>query len=431
MVQATPSLTSSSRRYIRSSSFVMAMLFTVLCGAAATSLGFFINYFTKGHFVHSTESVLDTQIAFVETLGLEQAREKTDGEYILLTAEGGLPDHIETEITVLTEGIIVFEAPERAKHFAAKVHTLENGQRLLVATDITDVSNDFRFMQWLGLGSIVFVMLVVFVSYIISIFVVTGTNNIAGTARDIIKTGDLSRRLEVKSGWDDLSNMAGVLNLLLDRIEMLMQGVKQVSDNIAHDLRRPLTRLRNHIEKLEPTPEHDALIEEVDQLMTTFNALLRISRIEQEKQRSRFSQTELSDILQDVIELYEPVGESRHITIRSELLPYPLHADRDLLFQAFANILDNAIKYTPDNSRVSIVMKQDGGKVSVSIEDGGQGVETSELERIFDRFYRSEEARHSPGNGLGLALVKAVIELHDGDAWAEHAESGLKIITRL
>lgn len=431
MVQDTPSPTHSSRRYVKSSSFVMALLFTVLCGAAATSLGFFINYFTKGHFVHSTESLLETQIAYVDALGVEQAQQNTNGEYVFLTADGTLPDSIESEIMVLTEGIIVYQSPEQEKQFAAKVHTLADGRRLLVSTDITDVANDFRFMQWLGLGSIVFVMLVVFFSYIISIFVVTGTNEIAGTARDIIKTGDLSRRIEVKSGWDDLSNMASVLNLLLDRIEALMQGVKQVSDNIAHDLRRPLTRLRNHIESLDSSAEHDELLREVDQLMTTFNALLRISRIEQEKQRSRFRQTALADILRDVIDLYEPVAEDRQIQINATLVSYALNADRDLLFQAYANILDNALKYTPDNSTIQLIMQQDNGKLNVTIEDSGQGVEASELNRIFDRFYRTEEARHSPGNGLGLALVKAVIELHDGEVWAEQADPGLRIITRL
>jgi len=431
VVQATPSPTNPTRRYVKSSSFVMALLFTVLCGSAATAIGFFINYFTKGHFVHSTESVLETQIAFVDALGVDEARLKTEGEYLFLTEDGTLPAHIESDIKVLTEGIIVFEAPDRNKHFAAKVHTLDDGRRLLVSTDITDVTNDFRFMQWLGLGSIAFVMLVVFVSYIISIFVVTGTNDIARTARDIIKTGDLSRRIEVKSGWDDLSNMASVLNLLLDRIEMLMQGVKQVSDNIAHDLRRPLTRLRNHIESLDSTPEHDDLLQEVDQLMTTFNALLRISRIEQEKQRSRFTQTALADIIRDVIELYEPVAEDRHIVIKAALINYTLNADRDLLFQAYANILDNALKYTPDNSTIRLEMQHDDTSVIVSIEDRGQGVELSELSRIFDRFYRSEEARNSPGNGLGLALVKAVVELHEGEVWAEQAHPGLRIITRL
>lgn len=431
MARATPLATKASRQYVKSSSFVMALLFTVLCGAAATTLGFFINYFTKGHFVHSTESVIDTQIAYVEALGVEQAMQKTNGLYIPIDADESLPRNIQSDIDVLTEGIIVFASQDDDKQFAAKVHSYPDGKRLLVATDITQVSRDFKFMQRLGIGSIIFVTLVVFVSYIISIFVVTGTNHIADTARQIIKTGDLSRRLDIGKGWDDLSNMANVLNLLLDRIEELMQGVKQVSDNIAHDLRLPLTRLRNHIESLEPTAEHAELMQEVDHLMTTFNALLRISRIEQEKQRKQFSKVEMSELLADVIELYEPLAEDRQIKIEKRLVPYSLKGDRDLLFQAYANLLDNALKYTPDHSTIELTMHKTDSSLSVTVKDAGKGVGLDELDKIFDRFYRTDNARHTPGNGLGLALVKAVIELHNGEIRAEQCAPGFQIITDL
>lgn len=431
MARATQSATKASRQYVKSSSFVMALLFTVLCGAAATTLGFFINYFTKGHFVHSTESVIDTQIAYVEALGVEQAMQKTNGLYIPIDADESLPSNIQSDIDVLTEGIIVFDSPEGDKQFAAKVHSFANGKRLLVASDITQVTRDFKFMQRLGIGSIIFVTLVVFVSYIISIFVVTGTNHIADTARQIIKTGDLSRRLDIGKGWDDLSNMANVLNLLLDRIEELMHGVKQVSDNIAHDLRLPLTRLRNHIESLEPTAEHAELMQEVDQLMTTFNALLRISRIEQEKQRKQFRKVEMSELLADVIELYEPLAEDRQIKIEKRLVPYSLKGDRDLLFQAYANLLDNALKYTPDHSTIELTMHKTDNSLTVTVKDAGKGVSLDELDKIFDRFYRTDNARHTPGNGLGLALVKAVVELHNGEIRAEQCAPGFQIITDL
>lgn len=431
MARAIQSATKASRQYVKSSSFVMALLFTVLCGAAATTLGFFINYFTKGHFVHSTESVIDTQIAYVEALGVEQAMQKTNGLYIPIDANESLPSNIQSDIDVLTEGIIVFDSPDGDKQFAAKVHSYPDGKRLLVATDITQVSRDFKFMQRLGIGSIIFVTLVVFVSYIISIFVVTGTNHIADTARQIIKTGDLSRRLDIGKGWDDLSNMANVLNLLLDRIEELMHGVKQVSDNIAHDLRLPLTRLRNHIESLEPTAEHAELMQEVDQLMTTFNALLRISRIEQEKQRKQFRKVEMSELLADVIELYEPLAEDRQIKIEKRLVPYSLKGDRDLLFQAYANLLDNALKYTPDHSTIELTMHKTDNSLTVTVKDAGKGVGLDELDKIFDRFYRTDNARHTPGNGLGLALVKAVIELHNGEIRAEQCAPGFQIITDL
>ena len=431
MVQATPSANNTSRRYVKSSSFIMAMLFTVLCGAAATALGFFINYFTKGHFVHSTETVLDTQIAFVDALGIDRARMETNGQYVLLADDGSLPTHIKSDLDVLTEGIIVYDDTALEKRFAAKVHSLRDGHQLLVATDITDVSDDFAFMQVMGLVSIFFVMLVVFVSYLISFFVVSGTNHIADTAREIIDTGDLTRRITVHSGWDDLSNMANVLNLLLDRIEVLMQGVKQVSDNIAHDLRRPLTRLRNHVDSLEHSKDHDELLTEVDQLMSTFNALLRISRIEQEKQRSRFATTDVGQIIRDVVELYEPVAEANRVRIETALVNHAINGDRDLLFQAFANIIDNAIKFTPDDSIIRITMLEEDSSLTITVEDEGDGVSETELNYIFQRFYRADASRNTAGNGLGLALVKAVIELHEGTVFATRGERGLKIITIL
>ena len=184
----------------------MALLFTVLCGAAALSLGYFINYFAKGHFVHSTEAVIDSELRYIEAVGIQDTQGK-ERFYAYLNEDGSLPAELPSSISLLSEGIIVFDHPERKRRYAAKIHTFEDGKKLLVGTDITAISHDFKFMQWLGIASIVFVVVVVFVSYLISVFVVSGTNKIADTAREIIKTGDLSRRVELGSRWDDLSNM--------------------------------------------------------------------------------------------------------------------------------------------------------------------------------------------------------------------------------
>jgi signal transduction histidine kinase len=430
VAQATSSQTNSKRRYIKSSSFVMALLFTVLCGAAATALGFFINYFTKGHFVHSTEAVLDAQIALVETSGLATARAFTSGLYIPLD-NNELPDTIPQDLQVLSEGILVFTDTSNEQRYAAKVHTYPNGQKLLVGTNISVISQDFEFMQWLGITSIIFVMLVVFVSYLISIFVVSGTNQIAATAQDIIKTGDLSQRIDVRSGWDDLSSMATVLNLLLDRIEVLMQGVKQVTDNIAHDLRRPLTRLRNQIEAMPSDDIREELLEETDHLLDTFNALLRISKIEHEQQRSQFTSVQINEVLADVIDFYEPLAETKHIDLHYQGTGFTLSGDRDLLFQAFANLLDNAIKYTPEHGQVDIVLQVREHTCSVSFFNTCDPVSEAVITRMFDRFFRAADDRHASGNGLGLALVKAVIELHNGTIEAHNTDQGFSIITNL
>ncbi|MFP4312871.1 MAG: sensor histidine kinase [Alphaproteobacteria bacterium] len=419
-----------NRRYVKSSSFIMALLFTILCGLAALSFGYFITYFTKGHFVHSTRAVLDAEYRYIQSVGLENLPEN-DQLYIPLDEDGSLPDYIPDNISPLVEGIIVFEHPPDNKKYAAKIFTSDNDQKILIGTDIDEISEQFRFMQWLGIASIIFVMIVVFVSYLISIFVVKGTNNIADTARDIMQTGDLSRRLSIHHRWDDLSNMAYTLNMLLDRIEELMQGVRQVSDNIAHDLRTPLTRLRGQIETLKDGPDKEKILEEADHLLNTFNALLRISRIEAEKQKSQFKDLDLKALLSDVLEFYAPLMEDKNITHHADLCDFSLSGDKDLLFQAYANLLDNAVKFTPAEGHISLEMRARNKHIEISVTNSGEGIKDGEEQKIFNRFYRSDQSRNSAGTGLGLSLVQAAIELHGGRVRADNIENGFRIITIL
>lgn len=426
-------MSNPKRSYIESSSFIMAVLFTVLCGMAALSLGYFINYFTTGHFVHSTESALDAQKALIEATGMHE--EGVYGEYLyrFLSAEGSLPPDINVKDSV-AEGLMVLDLTKNDKRYAARIYTFDDNRQILIGYDITQISRDFKFMQILGICSIIFVMIVVFVSYIISVFVVSGTNKIAQTAEDIIRTGDLSRRIEVPSRWDDLSNMSAVLNTLLDRIEGLMIGVRRVSDNIAHDLRTPLTRMRGRIETLQKKYGHadyNELLEEADHLLGTFTALLRVSRIETEKQRSHFDTLDLQQLITDVADFYEPLAEEKSIRLHVETTPASLHGDKDLIFQAYANLLDNAIKFTPKGGEITLTLKADKDGAKVIIEDTGSGVEEADLEKIFDRFYRAEKSRTTAGTGLGLSLVKAVIELHEGQIRVENKNPGLRIVTIL
>lgn len=410
----------------------MAMLFTVLCGGAALSLGYFIDYFARGHFAQNTEAVIDSEIRYIESLSaLSSLPLNRQRLYIPLDQSGELPKNIHADKYSLREGILVFTYPPDNRRYAAKIHTFANGQSLLIGYDITDIAHDFRFMQGIGIASIIFVMMIVFISYLISIFVVSGTNKIANTAREIIDTGDLSRRIDIGSQWDDLGNMATVLNILLSRIEQLMSGVRQVSDNIAHDLRTPLTRLRQKIESSDGDKKEE-LLKEADQLLSTFNALLRIARIETEQQRSRFQKIDLRNVLEDVVDFYEPLAEEKSIRL-SSLLPChtAFEGDRDLLFQAFANILDNALKYTLAEGEISVLLEQTENKIIVTVTDSGPGIPEKDLEKIFERFYRSEESRNTPGTGLGLSLVSAVVHLHNGQIKAENLSKGFRIITIL
>ncbi len=278
---------------------------------------------------------------------------------------------------------------------------------------------------------------VIAVSFLISRFVVTRTNRIAHTAQEIINTGNLAQRLEIDSRWDDLSYMSSVLNQLFDRIEDLVLSVKQVSDNVAHDLRTPLTRLRNNLEKLgrdkalQNNPEThelcDSLIIEADRILDTFSALLRISDIEARRQKHRFREVSLDQVVRDVMDLYEPLAEEKHLRIGLALETAVIIGDRDLLFQAFANLLDNAIKFTPAGGRIQLSLAPQGSTFVFKISDSGPGVDAADHEKIFQRFYRTENSRHNPGNGLGLSLVAVVLELHEAKVRLTSLDPGLEI----
>jgi len=428
----------NERSYAKSSSFKMAILFTVLCGLSLFILGYFGYFFARGHFIHGTEEVLDTEIRYLsanQSLDTDAVEQNAKGRlFISFNANGEPPALLSGKVERLKEGIIVFEHPASHKTYAAKIHTFKNNQKMLVGMDISETQREFRFMQWLSIISIALIILVVLVSYMISVFVARGTNRIATTAQNIMDTGDLSKRLEVSSHWDDLGKMSNTLNLMLDRIEALMVGLRQMSDNIAHDLRTPLTRLRNHIEatrKNDDDGENEALLNEADKLLNTFNALLRISRIETEKKRAHFQPLALKKLIEDVVEFYEPLAEVKNITIHQQLLDKSVIGDKDLLFQAYANILDNAIKYTPEQGAVSINMQTEGQYCVIAIEDTGGGIAEGELDKVFQRFYRCDMSRSSSGTGLGLSLVKAVFDLHNGQLALENTTKGLRFITKL
>lgn len=433
-----PLLNANESNYTKSSSFKMALLFTLLCGLSLSILGYFGYFFERGHFIHGTEEIIDTEIrhlAIDQALYVGDSDDEKMGRLFLPFGPHGEPPGILTgKVERLKEGIIVFKHPGKEKMYAAKIHTFDNNKKILVGIDITKTQQEFRFMKWLSFISISLIILVILVSYMISVFVARGTNRIATTAQNIMETGDLSKRLDIGSRWDDLGRMSTTLNLMLDRIEALMGGVRQVSDNIAHDLRTPLTRLRNHIERAQYDNSETVkapLLNEADQLLNTFNALLRISRIESEKKREHFQAVALQPLIEDVIALYEPLAEEKSITVTQQLINADCVGDKDLLFQAYANIVDNAIKYTPQRGQIAIEMHKENDHIVIIIQDSGGGIAEKDFTNVFQRFFRCDASRANPGNGLGLSLVQAVFDLHHGQVVLENKSGGLRFITKL
>lgn len=290
----------------------------------------------------------------------------------------------------------------------------------------------FPYYQFMSSVIIAMLTSVVLVSFGISYFVVSRINRIAVTAHDIVATKDLSRRIVIDTQWDDISNLAQLLNHFLSQLETLMTSVREVSNNIAHDLRTPLSGLRSDIESLKgiKVEDHhlDALIAETDKMMRIFQSLLRITNIEQGKRFQAFSKVELNPLLNDVIELYEPVAEEKEIKLES-CMPSHLSVtgDADLLFQLFANLLDNAVKFSPQGSTIRISANHSSGHITIEIVDQGPGIPDSEKENVFKHFYRGDASRSTEGNGLGLSLVKAVVEQHQGQIALENLKLGLRV----
>ncbi|MER8437925.1 HAMP domain-containing histidine kinase [Mesorhizobium sp. M1312] len=256
-----------------------------------------------------------------------------------------------------------------------------------------------------------------------------------------IMGGDLSGRLPVTGAGDEFDRLSENLNSMLARIATLNEGLKQVSDNIAHDLKTPLTRLRNRAEatlsrKHNPTDYRQALeatIAESDQLIKTFNAILMISRLEAGYSSESTSRVDLAASVRDVVELYEPVAEEAGVTLETSVRDaFAVEGNRELIGQALSNIVDNAIKYSTDSAAkptVRVALDRVGSEIRLSVTDNGQGIPNdADRARATERFVRLEKSRSQPGSGLGLSLAKAIMTFHNGRLDLLPADPGLSVV---
>ncbi|MGH6864947.1 MAG: sensor histidine kinase [Methyloceanibacter sp.] len=330
----------------------------------------------------------------------------------------------------------------------ANVFRLPRGYRLIVGRDIEgrrELAALIRSTMLWGLG---FMALVgIGGGYWVSRKLLTRIDDLAETTRTIME-GDLVGRLAVSGSGDELDRLSQSLNLMLARIEQLMAGLREVSDNIAHDLKTPLNRLRNRVEEAlrEPYDETayretlERTIEEADGLIKTFNALLSIARLEAGAGGENREKLDVSALVCDVAELYEPVAEERGISLKADTArPIVIHADRQLLGQAIANLIDNALKYgapfaangSDRPPEVEVSTRTSGETAEIVVTDRGPGVPAPERERVLDRFVRLEASRSEPGSGLGLSLVAAVARLHGASLRLEDNEPGLRVVLAL
>ena len=353
------------------------------------------------------------------------------------------------------------DAPEGSDHRAlVQVVQLPGGFHLLVGRDLEERERLFGIIQNAGQWSIALVIVLGLIGgFFVSRRVLKRIDAMTGTAQTIMR-GDLTGRLPIAGTGDELDRLAENVNAMLERIEALMRGLKEVSDNIAHDLKTPLTRLRNRCEEALRNPSGESgyraalesTIAESDDLIRTFDALLMIARAESGQARDNMTEFDAAQIARDVGELYEPLAEEKGLELKVEApTAAPVRGNRELVSQALANLIDNAIKYAAPNGKTDAVANgaasnggangapaeivvaagNEGERIALSVADHGPGIPEADRGRVVERFVRLEQSRSAPGSGLGLSLASAVARLHGGELKLEDNRPGLRSIIAL
>jgi signal transduction histidine kinase len=313
---------------------------------------------------------------------------------------------------------------------------LPDGSRLLLAQSLQQSEELLEIILYtILLILLVSVLLALTMGWFMGRTLVMRIEHINRTAK-AITDGDFSQRIPITTRNDEFDRLANHLNTMLQRIEQLLTGLRQVTDNVAHDLRQPLSRLRNRLEitllEARDTGEYQQVlaqtIEDTDNLIRTFNALLEIAQAEAGSFRGEWTVVDLSDLLEVLGGLYKELAHSqgKQLKIKVQKSLYVI-GNRHLLAQAISNLLDNAIKYTDTSGRILLEAVQQNESVVVTISDNGSGIPADKYTLVLERFYRLDAARSSSGSGLGLSLVKAVIDLHKATLILADNQTGLKV----
>ncbi len=321
----------------------------------------------------------------------------------------------------------------------AKGIMLPSGMFLLVGESTFQLKETREFIvRAFGWGILATAVLALIGGMLMSAGLLRRVEVIRRTAQEIM-AGNLSRRIPTRGTGDDFDLLSASLNDMLDRIHMLMEGLRQVSNDIAHDLRTPLTRLRQRLEvarlKAKTIEDYeivvDTVIGDTDQILRTFGAMLRIAQIEAGTARSRFTDVDLSAVLKTIVELYAAFAEDHQQNLASDIADGVIvRGDRELLTQMLVNLVENALRHSPAGTRIDIALDHIAGSAVCIVADNGPGIPGEEHDKVFRRFYRLDASRATPGSGLGLSLVAAIAELHRVSVKLADNGPGLKVTLR-
>ncbi len=352
--------------------------------------------------------------------------ETAEGEVIVgdmpyMPVEKAMPIGVVRSVTFEVERPLSDRAPEITK-IEGRITTLGDGSVLLVGIKMDErLRLVGRVTQAVATAAPIGVLLALLGGFFSARYAAGRAEALTRTAEAVMR-GDLSQRADVHGSGDEFDRLAEHLNAMLSRLEELMSTTRHAGESIAHDLRSPLSRLRNRLEvtlrgPIDEMTARETLnqtVDEVDKVLATFNAILRLSRVNAGAE-GRLQRLDLSELADEMAELFEPAGEAAGLTFSSDIQPdLVTQGDRALLAQAISNILDNAIKYTPSGGRIQFSALSHEETVEIRVEDTGPGIPDADLERVKERFVRLDDARTQAGSGLGLALVEAVADLHQG-----------------
>jgi signal transduction histidine kinase len=346
---------------------------------------------------------------------------RPDGEKIIGNMES-MPRSLQPDASPQKRSVIRIDAKGRERQVIRVIaRVMANGEILVVGRSIDELTQISEILaKILTLGLLPALCLGFAAGGFLSARAQRRVEQVNRNVRRII-AGELRQRLPTQGIDDPFDKLAIIVNGMLDEIETLIQSIASVGNDIAHDLRTPLTRVRVGLERSRKNAASlddlrtavDQAIVGLDQSLAIITALLRIAEIEQSRRLAGFSTVALADLMREIGDLYEPIAEDKSITFEVEAgLEISVRADRDLLFEAIANLVDNAIKFTPQGGRVELILIQRGDQGIVRVSDTGPGISASERDLIVRRFYRSDKSRGTPGLGLGLSLVAAIVKLH-------------------
>lgn len=446
-------------RLFRTSSFRLTLLYAALFSASVVVLFAVIYWSTSSYMTAQLDAAIDSDFAELQdgfrvggasrlaTLIADRVKEMPSGPmfYLLENRAGAI---VAGNLPKLTERTGTFYAvdPRVLPHqddrhpLRARADFLRDGDYLLVAIGAGQRDEMGELvLRAFGWGSLVSLLLAFGGGLMLSGGLLRRVEAISRTARDIM-AGHLSRRVPTSGTDDEFDHLAASLNAMLEKTENAMTAMRQVSNDIAHDLRTPLARLRQRLEladrKATTVDEFRAAIAastgEVDAILDTFSALLRIAHLEGGAIKAGFADCDLSELLRTVAEVYQPMAEERGQDLSSNItVGLRVFADSELLTQMFANLVENALRHSPSGSAVGLLAIQEDDGIKIIVSDTGPGIPAAEHKNVFQRFYRLEASRTTPGNGLGLSLVAAIAALHEMSIELSDNKPGLRVVVQL